>query len=47
MHLAENIDFQSGAIGGLIIGVASSGFLLITGRLTGNMNDSVGSCLTP
>lgn len=46
MHLAENIDFQSGAIGGLIIGVASSGFLLITGRLTG-ISGTVENCLVP
>lgn len=35
MHLAENIDLVSGTIGGVIIGLASTGFLVVTGKLTG------------
>jgi uncharacterized membrane protein YedE/YeeE len=35
MHLAENIDLQSGIMGGLLIGLTSSGYLYYTGRLTG------------
>jgi uncharacterized protein len=35
MHLAENIDLVSGTIGGVIIGIASTGFLIVTGKLTG------------
>jgi hypothetical protein len=35
MHLAANIDLLSGAIGGLLIGVSSTSFLILTGKLTG------------
>jgi uncharacterized protein len=35
MHLASNIDFVSGAVGGTIIAVSSTAFLALTGRLTG------------
>lgn len=39
MHLAENVDFVSGAIGGTIIAVSSTVFLALTGRLTGNFDE--------
>ena len=35
MHFAENIDLVSGTIGGVIIGIASTSFLIVTGKLTG------------
>lgn len=35
MHLADNIDIHHGALGGLILGLSSSVFLVLTGRITG------------
>lgn len=35
MHLAANIDLISGVSGGLLIGVSSTAFLILTGKLTG------------
>eukprot|EP01041_Mallomonas_annulata_P000919 gene919-1782_t len=35
MHLAENIDLVSAVAGGLIIGITSSGYLYLTGRVSG------------
>ena len=37
MHLANNIDFVSGAIGGTIIALSSTAYLALTGRLTGHL----------
>ena len=35
MHLANNIDLQSGVLGGLIIGASSSAFMYLSGKTTG------------
>ena len=35
MHLVDNIDIQNGLLGGVILGVSSSMFMLLTGKVTG------------
>lgn len=35
MRLADNIDLQSGLIGGVILGVTSTTLMYLTGRITG------------
>ena len=35
MHFSNNIDLVSAILGGIIIGISSTGFLLASGKLTG------------
>lgn len=45
-HLADNIDFGAAVLGGIIIGIASTGFLLASGKLTG-LSGFVETAITP
>ena len=35
MHLANNIDLQNGLLGGILLGISSSAFMFLTGKVTG------------
>lgn len=35
MRLVDNVDLESGILGGIVIGLTTSSFLVLTGRLTG------------